>query len=193
MGSVIGASTGWWIGLVLGIVVIAVAAVIVITIVLLAIADRQAGQDGGRTASRWCAQQTDELAGIGRINDSGVRILHAARALRKVAVGQMTHARSLGEHLLGDRARHRPRRGAGRRGAARVLVRAVGSIEQSVERPARGRRQGRGEHREHPAARGDGARARADRGGGRRPGRLHERPHRRVRRAHEQHATCSSS
>ena len=38
-------------------------------------------------------QQTDELAGIGRINDSGVRILHAARALRKVAVGQMTPRR----------------------------------------------------------------------------------------------------
>jgi hypothetical protein len=33
-------------------------------------------------------QQTTELAGIPRINDSGVRILHAARALRKVAVGK---------------------------------------------------------------------------------------------------------
>ena len=33
-------------------------------------------------------QQTDPLAGIGRINDSGVRILHAARALRKAAVGK---------------------------------------------------------------------------------------------------------
>ena len=32
--------------------------------------------------------QTDGLAGIGRINDSGVRILHSARALRKVAVGK---------------------------------------------------------------------------------------------------------
>jgi hypothetical protein len=32
--------------------------------------------------------QTDALAGVGRINDSGVRILHAARALRKVAVGR---------------------------------------------------------------------------------------------------------
>jgi UDP-glucose 4-epimerase len=32
--------------------------------------------------------QTDALSGIGRINDSGVRILHAARALRKVAVGK---------------------------------------------------------------------------------------------------------
>jgi hypothetical protein len=33
-------------------------------------------------------QQTAELGGIGQINDSGVRILHSARALRKVAVGR---------------------------------------------------------------------------------------------------------
>ena len=32
--------------------------------------------------------QTAELPGIARINDSGVRILHSARALRKVAVGK---------------------------------------------------------------------------------------------------------
>jgi len=32
--------------------------------------------------------QTDELGGIARINDSGVRILHSARALRKAAVGK---------------------------------------------------------------------------------------------------------
>ena len=33
-------------------------------------------------------RQTTELGGVARINDSGVRILHAARALRKVAVGK---------------------------------------------------------------------------------------------------------
>jgi hypothetical protein len=33
-------------------------------------------------------QQTAELSGVARINDSGVRILHAARSLRKVAVGK---------------------------------------------------------------------------------------------------------
>ena len=33
-------------------------------------------------------QQTAELGGIAQINDSGVRILHAARSLRKVAVGK---------------------------------------------------------------------------------------------------------
>ena len=87
MTSVIGASTGWWIGLVLGIVVIAVAAVIVITIVLLAlrIAKQAAVAEGAVGVVR---DQTTKLADISRINDSGVRILHAARALRKTAVGK---------------------------------------------------------------------------------------------------------
>jgi hypothetical protein len=81
------ASTGWWIGLALGIVVILVAAAIVITIV--ALARRIAAQ--ARGAVEWVEAvraQTDELTGIARINDSGVRILHSARALRKVAVGK---------------------------------------------------------------------------------------------------------
>lgn len=84
---VVAASTGWYVGLVLGIVVIAVAAVIVITIV--ALAGRIAKQ--ARTAVDGVGvvkTQTDGLDGIARINDSGVRILHAARALRKVAVGK---------------------------------------------------------------------------------------------------------
>jgi hypothetical protein len=87
MATLIGASTGWWIGLVLGIVVIAVAAAIVITIVLLArgIAGQARGAVEGVEVVR---AQTDELAGIDRINDSGVRILRSARALRKVAVGK---------------------------------------------------------------------------------------------------------
>ena len=83
----IGASTGWYIGLVLGIVMAAVAAAIVITIVLLA--RKIAGQ--ARTAVDGVEKvraQTDGLGGIARINDSGVRILHSARALRKVAVGK---------------------------------------------------------------------------------------------------------
>ena len=84
---VIGASTGWYIGIVLGIVVAAVAAAIVITIVMMA--RKIAGQ--ARTAVEGVETvraQTDGLAGIARINDSGVRILHSARALRKVAVGK---------------------------------------------------------------------------------------------------------
>ena len=85
--TVIGASSGWTIGLVLGIVVVLVAAAIVITIVALArrIAKQASTAVEGVEAVR---VQTDALAGIDRINDSGVRILHAARALRKVAVGK---------------------------------------------------------------------------------------------------------
>ena len=83
----IAADTGWVVGLTLGVVVIAVAAAIVITIVLLSrkIAAQAKAAEGGVEAVR---RQTAELEGVGRINDSGVRILHAARALRKVAVGK---------------------------------------------------------------------------------------------------------
>jgi hypothetical protein len=80
-------STQWQLGIVLGVVVIAVAAVIVIAIVLLA--RRIAVQARGSVqAVDIVRAQTDALADVGRINDSGVRILHAARALRKVAVGK---------------------------------------------------------------------------------------------------------
>jgi hypothetical protein len=81
------ASSGWYVGMALGIVVILVAAAIVITIVVLA--RRIAGQ--AQTAVAGVEQvraQTSELGGIARINDSGIRILHSARALRKVAVGK---------------------------------------------------------------------------------------------------------
>ena len=74
-------------GIALGVVVILVAAVIVITIVRLAA--RIAKQaDTAVGAVGVLREQTDALAGIERINDSGVRILHSARALRKVAVGK---------------------------------------------------------------------------------------------------------
>ena len=87
MAFVTAASTGWYVGLALGIVVILVAAAIVVTVVTLArrIADQARGAVEGVEVVR---AQTDELAGIARINDSGVRILHSARALRKVAVGK---------------------------------------------------------------------------------------------------------
>jgi uncharacterized membrane protein len=79
--------TGWVVGLVLGVVVIAVAAAILIVIV--ALATRIAQQaNTAEDAVEVVRRQTNELAGIPRINDSGVRILHAARALRKVAVGK---------------------------------------------------------------------------------------------------------
>jgi len=85
--ALIASSSAWIVGLVLGVVVIAVAAAIVIAIVLLA--RRIAVQ--AKTAEEAVAvllEQTAELPGIARINDSGVRILHSARALRKVAVGK---------------------------------------------------------------------------------------------------------
>ena len=53
------------------------------------LAQRIAGQ--ARTAVEGVGvvrDQTTQLNDIGRINDSGVRILHGARALRKVAVGK---------------------------------------------------------------------------------------------------------
>ena len=81
------ASTEWVVGITLGVVVIAVAAVILIVIV--ALASRIAKQAAtAEQAVEVVRRQTDELGGIARINDSGVRILHSARALRKVAVGK---------------------------------------------------------------------------------------------------------
>jgi uncharacterized SAM-binding protein YcdF (DUF218 family) len=80
-------STEWQLGIALGIAVIVVAAVIVIVIVLLALRiARQAAT--AVQAVDVVRVQTGELGGIARINDSGVRILHSARSLRKVAVGK---------------------------------------------------------------------------------------------------------
>jgi hypothetical protein len=81
------ASTEWVVGIALGVVVIAVAAAILITIVALAarIAKQAATAEQALEVVR---AQTDELNDVARINDSGVRILHSARALRKVAVGK---------------------------------------------------------------------------------------------------------
>lgn len=85
--TVVGASTGWYIGLALGIVVVAVAAGIVITIVMLATRISKQARTAVAGVEK-VREQTTGLDGIGRINDSGVRILHSARALRKVAVGK---------------------------------------------------------------------------------------------------------
>ena len=87
METALAASTGWTVGIVLGVVVILIAAAIVITIVALAqrIAKQAAAAVQGVEAVR---AQTTQRNDIGRINDSGVRILHSARALRKVAVGK---------------------------------------------------------------------------------------------------------
>ena len=79
-------TTSWYIGLGLGALVVVVAVIIVVTILVLA--NRIAGQaETAVGAVDAIKGQTDELSGVAKINDSGVRILHAARALRKTAVG----------------------------------------------------------------------------------------------------------
>jgi Flp pilus assembly protein protease CpaA len=87
LGALSVATTEWQVGLGIGIAVVLVAAAIVIVIVLLA--RRIAAQAAtAERAVEVLRGQTEELSNIPRINDSGVRILHAARALRKVAVGK---------------------------------------------------------------------------------------------------------
>ncbi len=86
--ALIAASAGWPVGLALGIAVVVIPAAIVITIVALAVRIAKQAQ-GAERAVEVVRRQTSELdGGVDRINDSGVRILHAARALRKVAVGK---------------------------------------------------------------------------------------------------------
>ena len=80
-------TTSWYIGLGLGLIVVVVAVIIVGTILLLA--NRIAGQaETANDALETLESQTKGLQGIPKINDSGVRILQAARALRKAAVGR---------------------------------------------------------------------------------------------------------
>jgi hypothetical protein len=81
------ASTGWTVGLILGIVGVIVVAAIVVTIVVLALGILRRAETAVAGVEK-LSSQTDSLAGIDRINDSGVRILHSARSLRKVAVGK---------------------------------------------------------------------------------------------------------
>jgi hypothetical protein len=79
--------TDWYLGLSLGFLAVAVAATLVA--IILALAGAIAGQ--AQTAESGVVlvrDQTTTLPGIAQVNDSGVRILHAARALRKVAVGK---------------------------------------------------------------------------------------------------------
>jgi hypothetical protein len=79
-------TTSWYIGLGLGAVVVLVAVIIVVTILVLA--KRIAEQaETANDAVEVIREQTEELGGVAKVNDSGVRILHAARALRKAAVG----------------------------------------------------------------------------------------------------------
>jgi hypothetical protein len=80
--------TDWYIGLGLSFFVIVVVVIIVAIILTMAarIADQAAQADAGVDTVR--AQSTSLSDGVDKVNDSAVRILHMARALRKVAVGK---------------------------------------------------------------------------------------------------------
>ena len=87
----IGASspyTDWYIGLALAFVTIVIVVIIVAIILTMAarIADQAAKAVAGVDTVR--AQITSLDNGVDKILDSGVRILHMARSLRKVAVGK---------------------------------------------------------------------------------------------------------
>ncbi len=80
--------TDWYIGLALAFIVIVVVVIIVSIILTLAarIADQAIAADAGVDVVR--AQTTSLADGVDLVNDCAVRILHMARALRKVAVGK---------------------------------------------------------------------------------------------------------
>jgi Na+-transporting methylmalonyl-CoA/oxaloacetate decarboxylase gamma subunit len=78
----------WYIGMGLAFFVIVVVVIIVSIILTMAarIADQAREADAGVDTVR--AQSVSLSDGVDRVNDSAVRILHMARALRKVAVGK---------------------------------------------------------------------------------------------------------
>jgi hypothetical protein len=80
--------TDWYIGLSVSFFVIVVVVIIVSIILTLAarIADQAISADQGVDVVR--AQTTSLADGVDLVNDCAVRILHMARALRKVAVGK---------------------------------------------------------------------------------------------------------
>jgi len=79
--------TVWYVGVGLGFAVTTIAVVIVMTI--LHWASRIADQAHfAREAVDTIQMQSTQLNDIPKILDSGVRILHSARSLRKVAVGK---------------------------------------------------------------------------------------------------------
>jgi acetolactate synthase small subunit len=79
--------TVWYVGFALGFAVTAIAVVIVMTIMFWA--SRIARQAHfAREAVETIRAQSTELNDVPKILDSGVRILHSARSLRKVAVGK---------------------------------------------------------------------------------------------------------
>ena len=142
-------------------------------------ADRQAGRDrrgGGRGRAR-----ADRRA---RRRRRGSTTRACGSCTPPARCGRWRSA-SDRRRLLHDRAADRGRRRARRRDPDPAAAEEPREDPDVRRRPARDRRQGRREHGEHPAARGDRAGAGADRRRGRRPGRLHERAHRRLREGSE--------
>ena len=88
MGAISATYTDWYIGLGLSFAIIVVVVIIVAIILTMAarIADQAQAADAGVDTVR--AQSVSLTDGVDRVNDSAVRILHMARALRKVAVGK---------------------------------------------------------------------------------------------------------
>jgi hypothetical protein len=79
--------TVWYVGFALGFAVTTIAVIIVMTIMFWA--SRIAEQAHlAREAVEAIREQSTELNNVPKIVDSGVRILHSARSLRKVAVGK---------------------------------------------------------------------------------------------------------
>ena len=80
--------TDWYIGMALAFFVIVVVVIIVAIILTMAarIADQASQAAAGVDVVR--AQTTSLDNGVDKVNDSAVRILHMARAIRKVVVGK---------------------------------------------------------------------------------------------------------
>jgi len=78
----------WYIGMGVGFLVVVIVVIVVSTILTMAarIADQAQQADAAVDVVR--AQSTSLSDGVDRVNDSAVRILHMARALRKIAVGK---------------------------------------------------------------------------------------------------------
>ena len=80
--------TDWYIGL--SLVFAAIVVVVIIVALILGLASRIADQarEAASGVDTVRAQTTSLQDGVAQVNDSAVRILHMARALRKVAVGK---------------------------------------------------------------------------------------------------------
>jgi hypothetical protein len=77
----------WYVGFAIGFAVTTIAVIIVMTVMFWA--SRIADQAHlAREAVEAIREQSTELNNVPKIVDSGVRILHSARTLRKVAVGK---------------------------------------------------------------------------------------------------------